>query len=314
MRRPSPVLSLSVVAAIVVGCSVDLAGTGAPEGVPAEGTSIDGTTPLPSAGPSDAGDSPGATPSDEGDAAASSGDGGADAKAPQCPTGRGPAMVRVPSGSCIDATEVTNDQYLAFFQSPAAEPAEVRKVVGCAWVTTVRPSEWSPGGGVPYAAADSKAPVVGVDWCDAFAFCKWAGKRLCGKRGGDATPAASRLDPAVSQWFDACSAGGARAWPYGAAEREDACTTRKPGAPVVTRASDVASKATCQGGYPGLFDMSGNVGEWEDSCVGTAGRGDRCPMRGGSFRDAPQSARCDSIVLVRRDEQDRTLGFRCCAE
>lgn len=313
MRRVQSLLSFALVAAVVVGCSVDLAGTGAPDGAPTEATSTDGTSPPPSAGPSGGDESPG-TAGDDDSGAVDGGDGAVEATTPACPSGRGPSMVRAPGGYCVDTTEVTHEQYLAFYQSPGADPAQVRAIAGCSWATTLRPASWSPSASAPFPAADSKAPVVGVDWCDATAFCKWAGKRLCGKRGGDATPADARLDPAVSQWFDACSGGGGRMWPYGAAANDDACATRKAGAPVITKASAVATKATCQGGYPGVFDMSGNVREWEDSCVGAAGRGDRCAVRGGSFRDVSASARCDSITLVRRDEQDNALGFRCCAD
>ena len=55
----------------------------------------------------------------------------------------------------------------------------------------------------------------------------------------------------------------------------------------------VASLPGCQGGYPGVFDMSGNVEEVEDSCddAGT------CYSRGGSFVDDPALAetRCDNL-------------------
>jgi hypothetical protein len=104
-----------------------------------------------------------------------------DSIAGSCPSGLpGPAMV--PAGAfalptmCIDATEVTNAHYAAFL---ASSPAPGSGPGACTWNVRYEPLfHWPPP---PERAA---FPVVDVDWCDAFAYCAWAGKRLCGDPGG----------------------------------------------------------------------------------------------------------------------------------
>lgn len=48
-----------------------------------------------------------------------------------------------------------------------------------------------------------------------------------------------------------------------------------------TAASAVGSFAACVGGVPGLYDMSGNLGEWGDACAANTGENDYCQVRGG---------------------------------
>jgi len=47
----------------------------------------------------------------------------------------------------------------------------------------------------------------------------------------------------------------------------------------------VASFPGCEGFYPGLFDLEGNVAEWVDSCDGSSGPNDHCTLAGGSEID-----------------------------
>lgn len=211
-----------------------------------------------------------------------------------------PDMVEVPSAGgayCVDATEVTNlayEQFLAAAPPLAGQPAE------CAWNQTYVPSADWPG--LP------TYPVRQVDWCDAYAYCAWAGKRLCGHINGGPSPFATPDDPAQSQWYSACSQGGALLYAHGNEPKQDACHEESAGADTTV---PVRSKPCCEGGYWGLFDMSGNVEEWEDSCDGALGATDDCLVRGGGSSNS--SLACASPDARSRDTSDRSIGFRCCA-
>jgi formylglycine-generating enzyme len=85
--------------------------------------------------------------------------------------------------------------------------------------------------------------------------------------------------------------------------------------PGYQRASDVAkavATATCEGGYGGLHDLSGNVWEWENSCTGED-LTDGCRMRGGASNNEPSSLMCAESYDRERDFASPFLGFRCCA-
>jgi len=70
----------------------------------------------------------------------------------------------------------------------------------------------------------------------------------------------------------------------------------------------------CIGGYPSLYDMSGNVREWEDACMGTAGAMDQCNQRGGSVNDGAGQLTCSTTDLQPRNSSNDHLGFRCCSQ
>lgn len=77
---------------------------------------------------------------------------------------------------------------------------------------------------------------------------------------------------------------------------------------------DVKELTTCEGGYPGLFDMSGNAWEWEDSCDadGADPAKTSCSIRGGDFSEGPSTMGCASSVSQDRIGPGR-FGFRCCS-
>jgi formylglycine-generating enzyme required for sulfatase activity len=233
-------------------------------------------------------------------------EGGADPG--DCPSGRGPTSIRVggEASFCIDSTEVTRAQYRAFLDAKGRDTSG--QPAGCEWNTL-----YTPGNPWPPTPTEESLPVVVVDWCDAYAFCAWAGKRLCGAIKGGPVARSAAVDPTQSQWTYACTKGGQHAYPYGDTYDDSRCNTASK------ETVAVGSRAACVGGFPGIFDMSGNVEEWEDSCDPVdAGATDLCRIRGGSFNDGLPAENYTCTVSTAsysqpRDVQAADLGFRCCS-
>lgn len=250
---------------------------------------------------------------------------------------------------CIDQVEVTKGQYNKFLNAvTAADPAN--QVAACppsANTDFVPRGAWPPAQNPGGLAFNLSLPVHYVDWCDAAAYCKWAGKQLCGQiNGGSLAPAAANLADAGA-WYNACSAQGTKGWPYSTVFDSTKCNGRESDGGVgsvgtgygfgganqdmgvyQTVSGDTNGNFTtfvntnCQGGALNLFQMSGNVGEWEDSCDGT-GTNASCRVRGGSFRaaDDPTALSCAATrtearlpAAVGDPDQDplRDIGIRCC--
>jgi formylglycine-generating enzyme required for sulfatase activity len=223
-----------------------------------------------------------------------------------CPNAHDPPMV--PVGSfCIDVTEVTQSQYQQFL---ASIPLTGTQPAICLWNLSFVPSgQWPP------TMQTDDVPVTSVDWCDARAYCAWAGKRLCGQIGGGSLPTASVNVAAESQWYFACSHDddGQHVFPYGNTYGPNTCNggDANGGVQLVEAASAFPA---CIGGYPSLYDMSGNVREWEDACMGTAGAMDQCNQRGGSVNDGAGQLTCSTTDLQPRNSSNDHLGFRCCSQ
>jgi sulfatase modifying factor 1 len=228
------------------------------------------------------------------------------------PGPRGPEMVEL-VGFSIDATEVTRGQYSDFL---ATQPNVLSQARRC--------SEWNgdfvPAYGWPPSPGELDQPVVGVDWCDAHAFCLWAGKRLCGRIGGGALGFDEFDDAAQSQWYWACSLGGLRDYPYGDTYDGTACNGYDLH---VGTAVPVGSLPGCCSNDYAVFDLSGNVQEWEDACADSADpssppRSDQveCRLRGGSFAENDKLyLRCQAPERVGtwRHATSTSIGFRCCS-
>jgi sulfatase modifying factor 1 len=229
------------------------------------------------------------------------------------------SQARVPPGYLVDSTEVTRAQYLAWI---AMNPSTLQQDPWCAWNEDYGPAlpdecpEISPP-----TDEDPERPVVCVDWCDAYAYCNGVGKRLCGKVGGGPASYGFPASASDSQWYNACSSSGQHVYPYG----EDfdviaCCSSDNPASgcfqyacrPVI--AGSLAQCASTEPGYTGVYDMSANVGEWEDSCEAGVGENDACRLRGGSVVvfNHPQALRCDADGESWRSAVWYDTGFRCC--
>jgi formylglycine-generating enzyme len=223
-----------------------------------------------------------------------------------CPSTGGPVMVGVPLNYCIDSTEVTQGQYQAWLNT---NPQPSNQISVCSMN-----QDFTPGGTWPPASSALSLPVTSVQWCDAYAYCKAVGKRLCGKIGGESNGYSDYANAAQSQWYAACSSNGTYAYPYGNSHQSKYCND----ADAALDTTAVATMPRCQStvtGYAGVYDLSGNVCEWEDSCNGTSGASDMCRVRGGSAFNDSASLRCDADSSSARGSAGvigRDVGIRCC--
>lgn len=270
-------------------------------------------------------------------------DGAAPATVKDCNGLPGPAMValQAPNGTkyCIDSTEVTQAQYAEFLGKVTAKPSTEHE--GCEYNETYAPKalpidpiepkicesdSWTPD-------KTPNRPVVCIDWCDAYAYCAWAGKRLCGRVGGGSVSASPGVgnqpdpndpakDPTISQWYNACSQGGKTAYPYGDTYDPTACeghdATKDPS---VTSGheplADVASYARCRGGaapYSNIADLSGSVDEFTDECLVHPESGTLCAIRGGNLATDSAGLTCANYGAVTRGREEEILGVRCCKD
>jgi sulfatase modifying factor 1 len=132
---------------------------------------------------------------------------------------------------------------------------------------------------------------------------------LCGEIHGGALSTQYFDTPAESQWFNACSAGGAHTYPYGNTFDPTACGIGGNGANVVI----VASRKECVGGFSGIHDMCGNVWEWTDTCQ-SADPGAFCYAMGGGFDSTEPDLQCSGQRNWTRTSGAANIGIRCCMD
>ena len=151
-----------------------------------------------------------------------------------------------------------------------------------------------------YDASDrGDHPMNCVSWSGADAYCRFTGARLCKEE----------------EWFAGCRGPSGRDYPYGDSYVAGACRAEpREGLNIAEmRTSPVGDNAGCEGGYPGLWDMAGNVSEWVDSCTG-----DYCHFYGGAFLEndpAGEFASCKRMCAGNQKSfRSSTVGFRCCSD
>jgi formylglycine-generating enzyme len=229
----------------------------------------------------------------------------------------------VPGNYYIDATEVTRAQYGAWLATNP-DPGAGQPTY-CAWNMDFHP-ETSCMAKACQASCDTH-PQVCVDWCDAYAYCKAVGKRLCGQIGGGAGSFDEFTTATKNQWYAVCSSGGTRNYPYGGdtavsgsgfvadvCNGQDYWNAQDAGSSATTLpAALLAGCVSPVTGYEGIFDLSGNAGEWDDSCDASAGGDDTCRYRGGMYWGNYGHLQCTSGWTSPRHNYAEYIGFRCCS-
>jgi formylglycine-generating enzyme required for sulfatase activity len=189
----------------------------------------------------------------------------------------------------LDKYEVTTSRYAKFFQATgSAKP----------------PEDWEE------VNLDSMGnlPVVGVDWRDADAYCRWAGKRL----------------PTEAEWEKGARGTDGRAYPWGNDEPTPArATFGKSGASPYNGGLSTVGKHEAGKSPYDAQDLAGNASEWvADWFAESFERGDvRNPkgpetgtgkvIRGGGWYDSGDKIKSTKRYHARPTTRGADIGFRC---
>jgi formylglycine-generating enzyme required for sulfatase activity len=187
----------------------------------------------------------------------------------------------------IDKYEVTNALYKRFWESDGQRRGNR---VPLYW----NDSKWN----------EPNQPVVGVDWWDAWYYCRWAGKRL----------------PTEAEWEKAARGTDGRRYPWGDQWDSGRANLTENG----------IGKTVSVGSYPsgaspyGVQDMAGNVLEWVDDAYDkdyykqAPSRNPKGPettgyrvLRGGSWIYHARTLRISDRTFDVSSERYDDVGFRC---
>lgn len=187
---------------------------------------------------------------------------------------------------CIDAIEVTVGDFRAFLEATAGTTVDVG--------APCSPLEIEPRA----LPTQEDLPVTHVTFCEARAFCAWAGKELCGKLTGGTLDDGASL--ASTAWGYACSGG-----------TTDKMRLLSDGGCHIDAGGPRPASELCEGGFRGLFDMAGNVAEWIDQPA-TTDAGPIASLVGGSFF-TKEVVDCRTKGTGYLGNRFKDVGFRCCA-
>jgi len=188
----------------------------------------------------------------------------------------------------IDKKEVSNSDYKMFVDA----------------TNHVAPALWSD-----QKLNSPSLPVVGVDWSDADAYCRWLGKRLLTEAEWE--KAARGTDGRIWPWgntWDPTKDNHGNGTEYGFDESDGYKYTAPVGAELGTSPY-------------GVLNMAGNAYEWVADDFNAYPENDKYAqqdfnkgfkvLKGGAYTDGQSEQRPASRVGYQNDYKDVDVGFRC---
>ncbi|MGH7230325.1 MAG: formylglycine-generating enzyme family protein [Nitrospiraceae bacterium] len=189
----------------------------------------------------------------------------------------------------MDVYEVTTARYAQFLSSTGRTP----------------PLFWEQVA----LGTDGERPVIGVDWADAEAYCRWAGKRL----------------PTEAEWEKAARGADERRYPWGSQPPTPDLGNYALGARFSYSQVLMPVDRYEKGQSPfGLYNMAGNVWEWVqdwyngDYYEGSPERNPTGPdqgqfkvLRGGSWSELPKYLLTYGRFKLPPATRNSYTGFRC---
>jgi formylglycine-generating enzyme required for sulfatase activity/serine/threonine protein kinase len=183
----------------------------------------------------------------------------------------------------MDKTEVTNAEYAKFVEATNHTPPR-----GAAW------------NGLRVRPGFEDHPVTNVNYEDAEAYAKWAGKRL----------------PTENEWEKAARGADDRLYPWGKEFDPKRCNVSASGGETTAPVGRYPDGATVFG----CLDMTGNVWEWTSGPYtaypgNTTGKGfdpAKRVCRGGSWKEKePSGVMATTRLAQTTDTRVAEIGFRC---
>ena len=235
-----------------------------------------------------------------------------------CEADEFPGQLAWVDGFLIDETEVTVEQYAACVAEGSCQARNLAKAMPKGWGPP-KPSQFCNWG----RPGREKHPINCVTWYEADHYCNWRKSRL----------------PSEREWERAARGLGFRRFPWGddAPAAASAVVANLADESLAEVEPDMDTILGYRDGYPitapagsfpagrspsGVLDLAGNVWEWTGSAyLPYPGNRDgqvhgqtnkRLPvMRGGSWLNPANRARCANRGTASPFARDPTIGFRC---
>jgi formylglycine-generating enzyme required for sulfatase activity len=223
-------------------------------------------------------------------------------------------MVEVPAGEFtmgVDGTQALEDERPAHRVWVDRFAIEIDEVSTAQYAAFIR----ATGHAAPWLweqvnlAIHHDRPVIGVDWHDADAYCRWRGKRL----------------PTEAEWEKAARGTDARLYPWGYQTPTPDLANFALGARFSYSQVLMPVHSYDTGTSPyGVRQMAGNVWEWVSDWYGAnyyeqspeknpagPGTGQFRVLRGGSWSDLPKYLLTYGRFKLPPETRNSYTGFRC---